>query len=298
MKKGFLYKIRRKMQVTYIKLTSPERVSKTYFKIMLHKKLDLENPQSFNEKIQWLKLYYLPKNELSIKCSDKYRVREYVKECGLENRLVDLISVYNNANEIKWDDLPDKFILKCNHGCRYNVLVTNKEQVNYKKETKKLNKWLKEKFGNFNGEIHYNEIDPKIVCEKYLGDNLSEYKLYCLNGKYRFMYCVLNPNKENEMETFFDQDGNVMDVKNALTPVYKEAKTPDCFKQLVEMSEKLAKPFPMVRVDWYIKDGNIYFGELTFTPFGGLLEFEPKEYDDKFGAMLDISKLVAQKNAK
>lgn len=286
------------MQVAFIKLTSVETVSKKYFKIVLHKKLDLKNPSSFNEKVQWLKIYYLPYNELAIKCSDKYLVREYVSECGLENNLAELIGVYNNANEIKWDSLPEKYVLKCNHGCRYNVVVTDKKSINPIKETKKLNKWLKEKFGYFNGEIHYNKIKPKIICEKYLGDNLSEFKLYCLNGKVKFMYCVVNPNKENEMETFFDGQGKILDVKNALNPIYSEAKAPDCYNQLVEMSEKLAKPFPLVRVDWYIKDGNIYFGELTFTPFGGLLKFDPDKYDDIFGEMLDISELVVNKNAK
>ena len=121
-------------------------------------KLDLKNPRTFNEKLQWLKLYYYPQNDLAVKCADKYRVREYIKDKGYENTLVPLLGVWDNVEDIDWDSLPNKFVLKCNHGCAYNIVCNDKTEFDRIKAKKQLNKWLKEDFGAFNIEPHYSNI--------------------------------------------------------------------------------------------------------------------------------------------
>ena len=179
---SFIYKARRKIQVVAHKLFSNEFMSKLYFKIVLKEKLDLENPKTFNEKLQWLKLYYYPQNDLAVKCADKYRVREYIKEKGYENTLVPLLGAWDNVEDIDWDSLPNKFVLKCNHGCAYNIVCSDKDGFDKIEAKKQLNTWLKEDFGAFNIEPHYSNIKKhKITCEEFLGDNLVDYKFFCFN---------------------------------------------------------------------------------------------------------------------
>ena len=126
---SFLYKVRRKCQVLAHKIISNEAMSKLYFKIVLHKRLNLKNPQTFNEKIQWLKLYHYPKNQLVVNGSDKYAVREYITEKGYGHKLVPLLGVWDKAEDIDWNALPNRFVLKCNHGCAYNIVVSDKDKL-------------------------------------------------------------------------------------------------------------------------------------------------------------------------
>lgn len=281
------------MQIMFFKCFSNERVSKTYFKIVLKYKLNLNNPKTFNEKIQWLKLYEWPNNDLVIKCTDKYRVREFLISKHADKYLNHLIGVFDRAEDIDWQKLPNQFVLKCNHGCAYNIICKDKTKLDIKKIIKLLNKWLKEDFGKFNAEIHYSKIKPRIICEEYLGDNLEDYKFFCFNGKFKFMYVAIDSDDSNkEREAFFDENGKMLDLTNADYGLYKEATVPSNFKELINISETLSKDFPFVRVDWYIKNGIVTFGELTFTPSGGMMKFNPASFDNIAGDMLDISMLM------
>ena len=286
------------MQVAFFNCFSKEFVSKTYFKIVMKYRLNLKDPKTFNEKIQWLKLYEWPNNDLAILCSDKYRVREYLKKNKLNKYENELLGVYSNPNEIDWDLLPEKFVLKCTHGCAYNIICTDKSKLDIEKTKKILCKWLKEDFGKFNAEIHYSKIKPCIICEKYLGDSLEDYKFFCFNGKFKLLYIAIDSESETnkEREAFFDENGNLLQLTNADYELYTEAKLPEGFKELIKISEQLAKPFPFVRVDWYIKDNKVTFGELTFTPSGGMMRFNPSYFDNYFGELLDISSLLEKKN--
>ena len=143
---SFIYRLRRKCQVIAHQFFSDEIMSKLYFRIVLGKKLNLEDPQTFNEKIQWMKLYYYPNDLLAIIGADKYKVREYISQKGLADKLVPLYGVWSRADEINWESLPDKFVLKCNHGCAYNIVVDNKNKSDKSLIVKQLNKWLKEDF--------------------------------------------------------------------------------------------------------------------------------------------------------
>lgn len=150
--------------------------------------MDLKNPKTFNEKIQWLKLHDYPNNQLVINGADKYKVREYVKKKGLGDILVPLLRHWDRPEDIDWEKLPDKFVLKCNHGCAYNILCNNKNAFDKDDAIKKIKKWMKEDFGAFNIETHYSKIKPHITCEKFLGDCIVDYKFFCFNGKPEYIY--------------------------------------------------------------------------------------------------------------
>ena len=190
---SFLYKARRTAQVLAHKVISNEAMSRFYFKIVLGKKLNLDDPQTFNEKLQWMKLYYYPKNPMVIQCADKYAVRKYIEEKGYGNLLVPLVGYWDKAKNIKWEKLPDRFVLKCNHGCAYNLLCVDKETFDVNSATKQLDTWMKEDFGAFNIELHYSQITPHLItCEEYLGDKITDYKFFCFNGEPKFIYVSNN----------------------------------------------------------------------------------------------------------
>lgn len=288
-KHGSSYSLRRKIQAILYTVTSPVFMSKVYFKKVMGYELDLDNPRTFNEKLQWLKLYEWPNNRLAIKCADKYRVREYVEEKGLGDTLNSLIGVWDNANDIDFDKLPNQFALKCNHGCGYNIIVDDKSKINIDKTREQLKKWLKEDFGKFNAEPHYSKIKPKIICEKYLGGNMTDYKFFCLNGKVEFMYIASGFGEGiDEKMTYLDKEGKPVPFRRTSYKAKEDVVLPKNFNEMKKMSEKLAKDFKFVRVDWYEVRGKIYFGELTFTPSGCMMKIEPKSYDRSLGDKLVI----------
>ncbi|MBQ4528075.1 MAG: glycosyl transferase [Clostridia bacterium] len=289
MGKGLVYKIRRKCQVAALKLTSPEFMSKIYFKAVLGKKLNLKNPQTFNEKLQWLKLYEWPNNPIAVQCGDKFTVREYVEQKGMGEYLNDLIGVWENVDDIDWDSLPNQFAMKCTHGCAYNIICDDKSKLDIEKTKKTLKQWMKEDFGKFNVELHYSKMKPRIICEKFLGGNMVDYKFFCFKGKSEFMYIAQGFGKgDNEQITFFDKAGKKAPFGRSDYPVYEDATLPESYEKMKALSEELAKDLPFVRVDWFEVDGKIYFGELTFTPCGGLMKITPDEYDGIWGKLIDL----------
>ena len=287
MRNGFFKNLIRGLRAVAYDLLGAKAVSKIYYRIRVGGKLDLKNPKTLNQKIQWLKLYYYPHNELATKCTDKYLVREYIKEKGYGECLNELYGVYDDARDIEWDKLPDTFVIKCNHGCAYNIICTDKSKLDKKSAERSLNGWLKKDFGKYNAEPHYSKIKPKIVIEKYLG-TLTDYKFFCFNGKCRFYYVSKNMDTDHGEMAFFDKNGlapfQSEDYKRLENPVI-----PDRIDEMQSISESLSKDFPLVRVDWYLVEGKMYFGELTFTPSGGIMDIQPKEYDLKLGKDLDIS---------
>ncbi len=286
-----LYKIRRKAQVMAHKFVSDEAMSKFYFKIVLKKKLNLNNPQTFNDKMQWLKLYYFPYNDTVVKCADKYAVREYMKEKGYEELLVPLVGAWKHAGDINWDLLPDQFVLKCNHGCAYNILCSDKSKFNTKSAASQLDKWLKEDFGAFNIELHYSKINPRMItCEEYLGDSITDYKFFCFNGKPEFIYVSNDLVHDRQAQIgFFYLDGNKMPLKREDYTDIPSVKLPSFFDQMYETAKDLCKEFPFVRVDFFVANNRYYFAELTFTPSACMMPFNPDMYDLEWGKMLDIS---------
>ena len=291
MGKSIFYNLRRRLQVLALKMTSDEFMSRFYFRIVMGHPLNLINPQTLNEKLQWLKLFYFPNDNLATTCSDKYSVREFVINNGMEEYLNDLYGVWDNADDIDWDSLPEKFVLKCTHGCGYNILCDDKSKLDVHSTAKQLNAWLREDFSLFNAEPHYRSIARKIICEKHLGNEIVDYKYFCFNGKVEFMYIANGFIDESKgVITMFGGDGKRVPYRRTDYPEFDGATLPVGFEKMKKLSEKISEHFPFVRVDWFEVDGRIYFSELTFSPCGAMMRIDPPEYDRKLGAMLDISK--------
>ena len=290
---SFIYKARRKCQVLAHRIISNEAMSKLYYRVVLHKKLNLKNPKTFNEKIQWMKLYYYPKNPLVVNGSDKYAVREYIAEKGYGDKLVPLLGVWERAEDINWDALPDKFVLKCNHGCAYNIVVSDKSKLDKAATVKKLNSWLKEDFGAFNIEVHYSEIKRRLItCEEFLGESITDYKFFCFNGEPHCIYVSTDLIHDRQAQIgFFYLDGKKMPLHRDDYTDIPEVTFPPFYDEMKRAAEVLCKDFPFVRVDFFIANGTWYFAELTFTPGAGMMPFNPEKYDHEWGSMLDITGL-------
>ena len=280
-------------------MLSPELYSRYLFKRILGQKLALDKPTGMNEKLMWLKLNDYGKNPLVSLCADKYRVREYVESCGYEVILNELYGVWDKAEDIDWDKLPDAFVMKCNHGCGYNLIYPQKSRIDTAAAVRQLNAWLREKYWLSLGEIQYRNIEPKIICEKYLGDALVDYKIYCFNGKPEFiMVCVgreagqpsHTQGIEEPMFYFFSTDWQLrrLTKDGQMAPEGFTVPKPEKLDYMLEIAEKLSGPFPFVRVDLYDIEGKTVFGELTFTPSAALDEDRLPETDKLFGSMIQI----------
>jgi hypothetical protein len=260
------------------------------YKIVFGVNLNLENPQKFSEKLQWLKLYW--HDELIEKCTDKYLVREYVKSKNLGHLLNKLIKVYDNVEDINLDELPEKFVLRATHGSGSNVICNNKDILNWEEKKKFLKKCMKRNYYWPSREWNYKRIKPRIVCEEYLVDSetnqLNDYKFFCFDGTPRFVQVDID-RFTNHKRNFYDSEWNKLPLVDELGNF--EGYLPATNDQLDEMKHYasiLSKSFPHVRADFYLANNNIYFGELTFFDGGGFTAFTPNEYDSIFGEMLKL----------
>lgn len=292
-----LYKVRRRVQVIAYHVLPHDMLSKIYYKILIHGKLDLENPKTLNEKMQWLKLYYYPNDSLAIQCTDKYQVREYISHKGLDARLTNLFGVWEDARDIDWDALPDRFVLKCTHGCAYNIICKDKATFNKKAAAKQLNKWLKEDFAAFNVELHYGKIKPRrIIAEEFLGDNLIDYKFFCFNGEPQFLYISSDLIHDRQAQIgFYDLNGNKIPLVRDDYKDIDDIEMPECLGEMIESAKVLSADFPFVRVDFFRTSTSYAFAELTFTPSAAMMSLNPKKYDKLWGDLLDINSIVQQK---
>lgn len=286
----------------------PVWYAKYLYKKSTGKKLNLKNPKDFNEKIQWLKIYSDTTQWTEL--ADKYKVREYVKKCGLENILVKLYGVWERADEIDFNKLPDKFVLKTNNSFGKNILVYDKSELDIDNTRRQLNKWVKEKYGLITFEPHYWNIPRRIIAEEFLLDNstahlsssLVDYKLNCFHGEPYYVQVLYNrnnkviglPEKDKLKKTqlcVYDADWKFLpfmmvgSFKNENPVAFPK---PICFEEMKNICRKLAKPFPHVRVDLYVVNNKIYLGELTFTPGGGMNYFPPEIFL-KMGEKMDLS---------
>ena len=251
------------------------------------------NPQEivyFGEKIQYLKLYgNLEKYNDYV---DKYLVRKYVENKIGKKHLIKLLGVYNNAEEIKYEDLPNKFVLKINNGSDMNIIVKDKEKLNIKKTNKKLNKWLKNDYSKIKKEYQYKYVNRKIICEEYISDKndeLIDYKFFCFDGEPLFCKADIDRFTEHKVN-FYDMEWNRINMREAKFKNYDgSVKKPKNFEMLKEIAKKLSSNFQFVRVDLYDVDGNVFFGELTFTPASGKNPFYPLEKDKEIAKRIEIN---------
>lgn len=288
---SWIYKTRRKFQVLAHHILSDEMLSKLYYRIYLKKPLNLKNPQTFNEKLQWMKLYYLPQNPLVVQCADKFAVRDHIQEKGYGDKLVPLVGVWDRVEDIDWDKLPNQFVIKCNHGCAYNIVCADKSEFDIETAKRDLKQWIKEDFGAFNLELHYSQIkEHKIICEEFLGENITDYKFFCFNGKPKYIYVSTDLIHDRQAQIgFFYLDGSKMPLTRDDYTDIPSVTLPPFFDEMKAMAAKLAADFPFVRVDFFLANGQYHFAELTFTPGACMMPFNPKRFDLEWGKMIDLS---------
>lgn len=260
-----------------LSLISPELNSRARYWQVFHKKLNLEKPSTLNEKLIWLKLRKYITDPLVAQCADKYRVREYIKECGYADILVKLLHVYDRAEDIDWKSLPESFVLKWNFGAGFNVICPDKALLDQQEAVRKLSKWGKNKYWLPYSEMHYKKIPKKIVCEEFLRDSkekvIPDYKVYCFHGK-PMAILVMHDRGEEIKAEFFDRNWNKLKNSGKYKEPVKVTERPKSLNRMMAVSEKLSAPFPFVRCDYYEVNGQLYFGELTFTSAGGLFTSE------------------------
>ncbi len=236
--------------------------------------LDLENPVTFNEKIQWLKVY--GDQKLMSRLADKYLVREWVRKQIGDKYLVKLLGKWEHFDEINFDELPNRFVLKCNHGCGYNIIVKDKRLFDISDAKKKIDQWMSEDFGIKGAfEHHYSLIDRKIIAEEYIEQidgGLYDYKVHCFNGEPHFVEVIGERGLEQHegRECVFNTKWEKQDWLSGVYPCFThDVPMPQCLAELLDVARKLSQGTSYVRVDLYILEDGIKVGEMTFTPGGG-----------------------------
>lgn len=253
---------------------------------------DIDNPKTFNEKMQWLKLNYL--KPLMTKCADKISVRDYVAEKIGQKYLVPCLGVWDNPEDIDFDKLPNKFVLKVNHGSGQNIIVDDKTKFNISDAVTKLKEWMKPEnnWYYYSFENVYKDIKPKIIAEEFLetsNNDLPDYKIMCYDGIPKNLF-VCSERRSGLKVTFFDLNWDRLPF-NRMYPVSKnEIKKPKNFDEMLKISKILSRDFPFVRVDFFEVNEKLYIGEMTFYPGNGMEPFNPCEWDRKLGNLLKLPK--------
>lgn len=261
--------------------------------------MDLNNPKTFNEKIQWLKLYNR-KSEFT-QLVDKYAVKEKIAEMIGADHVVPNYGVWENANEIDFNKLPNSFVLKCNHDSGGNIICRDKTKLDITQTIAFLNRCLRQNSYLLSREWPYKKIKKKILAEEYLfsegakQEGLIDYKFFCFSGKPEFLYVSQGlENHSTARISFFDFSGNELPFRRSdYRPLGEKLTLPTNFDEMRKLAEIIASNIdtPFCRVDLYSVNGNIYFSEITFFPCGGFLPFQPAEWDVKLGEMIDLSRV-------
>ena len=277
------------------KLWPDEKYLKRKYRALIGKTLDLDNPKSFNEKIQWLKLYN--QNPQYTVMVDKYLVRDYIANSLGEQYLIPLIGVWDKEEDIDFKSLPNQFVLKCNHNSGYGMYICkNKLDMDVDCVRKNLQKGLEQDYYSINREWPYKNIPRKIIAEALMstknGEDLRDYKLFCFNGKVKFFKMDFDRFTAHRAN-YYDLNGRILPFYEADYPADFERKVdiPDSISMMIELAEKLAKDIPFVRVDFYDVDGKVYFGEITFFPASGIGRIEPEQADLEIGELIDLSNI-------
>lgn len=274
------------------KLIPDEEAVKRYYKKITGGNIDLENPSTFCEKLNWYKLF--GHNVLMSKCADKVGVRDYVKEKGYGNCLNEIYKVYSNVDEIKIDDLPERFVLKAAHGTHMQIIVKDKAEINWKHARRLMKSWLRQDIYWRGREWVYKDVPHRIIAEKYIEDKtgeLRDYKFFCFNGDPKFVQVDIGRFRKH-IRNYYDLNWKILPMTDYVgnDPKLKVEK-PVSFNQMVKMATELSKPFQFVRVDFYEVDEKPYVGEMTFFHEGGSAMFIPDKWNKIVG---DYWKLISE----
>lgn len=287
------YKVFLKMSFGgHFKWVKDETYLKICYRAIFRRKLNLFNPKTYTEKIQWLKLYN--RDPIYTKLVDKYEVKAFVASVIGDNYIIPTIGVWNKFGDIDFSKLPNQFVLKSTHDSGGVVICKDKKLFNFEAAKEKLEKSLKNNFYYMGREWPYKNVAPRIICEQYMEDNsdqeLRDYKIFCFNGKAKALF-VATERENKAVDTkfdFFDMEYNHLNIINGHPNAEKLPHKPEHLLLMKQLAEKLTRDFPHVRVDFYEANGKIYFGELTFFHFSGFTPFEPQEWDYRFGDWLEL----------
>lgn len=268
-----------------------EQYLKKMFRARMGHDLNLVSPETFNEKIQWLKLN--DRNPLYTKLVDKYAVREYVKEVIGEEYLVPIVGgPWDSVDEIDFDKLPNQFVLKCTHDSGGLVVCKDKSMLEIKKVKTKLSRAMKRNYYLHMREWPYKDVKPRIIAEKLLvgsQEDINDYKMMCFNEKCKCSFVCSERYSDSGLKvTFFDTEWNVMPFERHYPKSEVPIERPRKYEEMIALAEKLARGIRFVRVDFYEIDGKVYFGEMTFYPGSGCEEFTPESWDYELGSWIDL----------
>ena len=278
----------------------PDKIMvKLQYRIKTGRKLNLKNPQRYTEKLQWYKLNY--RNPLMTKCADKYTVREYIESKGLGHILNELYGVYDNVNEINFDKLPNKFVLKTTNDSDTNIFCKDKVNSDLEEIKKKMDKKMKERAQiPLAREWAYNNSKRRIICEKLLEDkdtkdnSINDYKFLCFNGKPEFIVYDVDRYLGHK-RNFYDTTWKYLNISSDCPNFGDIVERPEKLEEMLEIAKILSENFPAVRVDLYCVQNKIYFGELTFYPWSGYVKFEPDKFDFVLGEKFNLTSYKEKK---
>ena len=266
---------------------------KTVFKLKFNETLNLKPPKTFNEKLQWLKLY--DRNPLYTQMVDKYGVKEYVAGLVGEEYIIPTLGIWDNFDEIDFDALPEQFVLKCTHDSGGLVICRDKSKLDKAAAKQKIEKSLKINYYWRGREWPYKDVPPRILAEKYMQDGDTEalpvYKFFCFDGKATICQTIQNDKQPNETIDYFDRDWNLLDLKQNYPNSPDPLKKPTCYDEMLKIADVLAQDKKsFLRVDLYFINGSIYFSEYTMFSDSGLAVFHPAEWDQRLGEMICLPK--------
>ena len=287
---SFLFSMKMRHYARMKKEDYPRPLKRWYFRCT-GKTLDLANPRTINEKIQWMKLY--DSTPLKTVLADKYKVRQWVAERIGDEHLIPLLGKWENADDIDFDTLPDRFVLKANHGAGWNIIVKDKKTMDVPKVRGQLNTWLKTNFAFLHGfQMHYKDIPPAVIAEEYIENvdgEVYDYKFLCFSGEPKYFWVDMGRNTPNHKRSIFDLNFVPQPFSiNRFPSLDIPFVTPENYDKMVAITRILCEGFKFVRVDLYNVNGKIYFGEMTFTSTSGLIKIYPPEYATILGDMITL----------
>jgi len=255
------------------------------------KRLNLRNPQTYNEKIQWLKLY--DTTQLKTQLADKKQVRKWVARKIGNEYLIPILGTWDSLDEINFQLLPEQFVLKCNHGCGWNLIVKDKSKMDFNAAKAKFNRWLSTNFAfKYGFELQYKDIQPCIIAEKYINNSdgdLHDYKFWCFEGEVKYIMYLSERNISHLKMTFYSIDWVPLNISYNYEKHLSPAPKPSNLDEMLNIAKVLSAGFHFVRVDLYVlDDGIIKFGEMTFTPYSGVCRWNPPEADAMLGKLIAL----------
>ena len=283
------------MHGLYKKMPDAEYLKKMY-KARFKKELNLDNPQTFSEKMQWLKIH--DKKDFYGILVDKYKVKQYVSKIIGSEHIIPTLGVFDSFGQIDFATLPEQFVIKCTHDSGGMAICHDKKTFDIKKAKRRISKYLKRDFYYLYREWPYKAAEHKIIIEKYMennsGEGLIDYKFYCFNGKPRFLYISKGlENHSTARISFLNLDWTFAPYERSDFKTFdKLPPKPTCFDEMVMIAKKLSQGFAFIRVDLYQIDDVVYFSELTFFPCAGYMPLKNDKHDFELGNMLDISALI------